>query len=320
MNLFRSLRDYLKSLAAGDAEPESEKRPPGVRPVVKPAQRTSQGDGFDAGAGGARVDLRGGLKVPVLEAEEPRADGPFIQPTDFNASLDDLALVDDPLGDQPEFIPEGGMSTESLMREFDTLEPEAVATSAEPALRAADFRDEASSLAPVETAALVIAPSMLELATPEPMASQAPSSSSPAPEGPALLPASVDLAEFATPDSTFAFAASSLSESSFESAPSAPESAQVQPVFEQSSFEESSFEESSFEESPLTPASLKKPERLAPAWLIAPTTAAVKPVASPTGTEFSASPDDLGLLVDEPAPEPEAPESKPTPPRGEGDS
>lgn len=307
MNLFRSLRDYLKSLAAGDAEPEPEKRPPGVRPVVKPAQRTSQGDGFDAGARGSRVDLRGGLKVPVLEAEEPRADGPLIQPTDFNASFDDLALVDEPLSDQPEFIPEGGMSTESLMREFDTLDPGVVAAST-----AADASDDSPAPAP-ETP--VLAPSTLDPRTPEPVTSQAAPPSSPAPEGPALLPASADLAEFATPDSTFAFAAASLSESSFESAPSAPESAQVEPVFEQSSFEESSFEES-----PLTPASAKKPERLAPAWLIEPTTAAVKPVASPTGTEFSASPDDLGLLADEPAPEPEAPESEPTPPRGEGDS
>lgn len=43
---------------------------------------------------------------------------------DFMASFDDLKdLVDEPQEPQPEFIPEGGMSTESLMREFELLAP-----------------------------------------------------------------------------------------------------------------------------------------------------------------------------------------------------
>ena len=134
MNPFRPLRKLLDFVLGNDLhERAPEKKRPDVRP---PAPRTAapQGDGFDSGSRGARVDLRGGVKVPVVMPDEPAAPPAAIPPSDFSASLDDLAhLTDDPMEPRPEFIPEGGMSTESLMREFESLDAETQAAGMEAA-------------------------------------------------------------------------------------------------------------------------------------------------------------------------------------------
>lgn len=134
MNPFRPLRKLLDFVLGNDLhERAPEKKRPAVRP---PAQRPAapQGDGFDSGSRGPRVDLRGGVKVPVVMPDEPAGPPAAIAPSDFSASLDDLALVaDDPMEPRPEFIPEGGMSTESLMREFESLDAETQAAAVEAA-------------------------------------------------------------------------------------------------------------------------------------------------------------------------------------------
>ena len=134
MNPFRPLRKLLDFVLGNDLhERAPEKKRPEVRP---PAPRTAapQGDGFDPGLRGPRVDLRGGVKVPVVMPDEPAGPPAAIPPSDFSASLDDLALLtDDPMEPRPEFIPEGGMSTESLMREFESLDAETQAAGVEAA-------------------------------------------------------------------------------------------------------------------------------------------------------------------------------------------
>jgi len=174
VSVFSTLRDYLRSLVRGDEAEAREPEKKAAPPVAKPVQRTSQGDGFDAGPRGRRVDLSGGLNAPLLELEEPPVDDSFIPPSSFNASLDDLpALVDEPLGEQPEFIPEGGMSTQSLMREFDVLDPSIVVA---PPVEPVSTFFEAASL---EESSFEPAPVPLEA----PISSAAPpQSASPAPE------------------------------------------------------------------------------------------------------------------------------------------
>jgi len=134
VNPFRPLRKLLDFVLGEDLQERApEKKRPAVRP---PAQRTaaSQGDGFDSGSRGPRVDLRGGVKVPVAGPDEPAGPPPAIPPSDFSASLDDLPHVaDDPMEPHPEFIPEGGMSTESLMREFGALDADTHAAAVEAA-------------------------------------------------------------------------------------------------------------------------------------------------------------------------------------------
>ncbi|MDP1916821.1 MAG: hypothetical protein Q8L14_11265 [Myxococcales bacterium] len=134
MNPFRPLLKLLDFVLGNDLhERAPEKKRPDVRP---PAQRTAgpQVDGFDSGSRGSRVDLRGGVKVPVVMPDEPAGPPTAIPPSDFSASLDDLALLtDDPMEPRPEFIPEGGMSTESLMREFESLDAETQAAGVEAA-------------------------------------------------------------------------------------------------------------------------------------------------------------------------------------------
>ncbi|MDP3236859.1 MAG: hypothetical protein Q8N26_28955 [Myxococcales bacterium] len=134
MNPFRPLRKLLDFVLGEDLPKRApEKKRPDVRP---PAPRTAapQGDGFDSGSRGPRVDLRGGVKVPVVMPDEPAGPPAAIPPSDFSASLDDLALLtDDPMEPRPEFIPKGGMSTESLMREFESLDAETQAAGVEAA-------------------------------------------------------------------------------------------------------------------------------------------------------------------------------------------
>lgn len=160
MNPFRPLRKLLDFVLGEDLH---ERAPEQKRPDVRPrAQRTAapQGDGFDSGSRGPRVDLRGGVKVPVVGPDEPAAPPAPIPPSDFSASLDDLALLADaPMEPRPEFIPEGGMSTESLMREFESLDAErqaaAMGAAAANELAAnADAFEPASELppAPIESA------------------------------------------------------------------------------------------------------------------------------------------------------------------------
>lgn len=175
MNLFRPLRKLLDFVLGEDLrERAPEKKRPDVRP---PAPRTSapQGDGFDSGSRGTRVDLRGGVKVPVVKPDEPAAPPAAIPPSDFSASLDDLAhLVDDPVEPRPEFIPEGGMSTESLMREFESLDAHAQASAVEAAsawepaeeadAAAVDSFEPASDLPPAPDSAHVV----VEQLEPEP--------------------------------------------------------------------------------------------------------------------------------------------------------
>jgi len=85
-------------------------------------QRRSDGDGFDVVARAPRVTLSPSAE-PLELVDEPQESAPASM--DFVASLDDLKdLNDAPLEPQPEFIPEGGMSTQSLMREFEMLDAE----------------------------------------------------------------------------------------------------------------------------------------------------------------------------------------------------
>jgi uncharacterized protein (DUF433 family) len=104
-------------LGADLSEPkQAEKQPVVKQPTRKPPAR---GDGFDVKASSAPVAL-GNVDVPVAPAT-PVAP----TPGDFTASFDDLKdLVDEPMEPRAEFVPEGGMSTESLMREFESLDAE----------------------------------------------------------------------------------------------------------------------------------------------------------------------------------------------------
>lgn len=160
MNPFRPLKKLLDFVLGEDLhERAPEKKRPETRP---PAQRTAapQGDGFDPGSRGPRVDLRGGVKVPVVTLDEPAGPPAAIPPSDFSASLDDLAhLTDDPMEPRPEFIPEGGMSTESLMREFESLDAETQAA----AMEAAATRELATDVDAFEPAS-ELPPSPIESA------------------------------------------------------------------------------------------------------------------------------------------------------------
>ena len=123
MNPFRPLIKLLDFVLGNDLHERAvEKKAPEVRPPPRrdPAPR---GDGFDSGSRGPRVDLRGGVKAAPRLPDEPAGPPAVIEPSTFNASLEDLShLVDEPMAPRPEFIPEGGMSTESLMGEFAALD------------------------------------------------------------------------------------------------------------------------------------------------------------------------------------------------------
>ena len=134
VNPFRPLLKLLDFVLGEDLH---ERAPERKRPDVRaPAQRTaaSQVDGFDSGSRGPRVDLRGGVKVLVARPDVPSGPPAAISPSDFSASLDDLPHVaDDPMEPRPHVIPEAGMSTASLMREFGALDADTQAAAVEAA-------------------------------------------------------------------------------------------------------------------------------------------------------------------------------------------
>lgn len=128
MNPFRKLGQLVNWVLGADlSEPAPPApRPPAARPPAPRTPAPSGPDGFDPPK---RVPLTWRTPFePRAEpsAEEPLPEPPPVPPTAFMASLDDIDLVDEPLEPSPEFIPKGGMSTESLMREFDSLDPELV--------------------------------------------------------------------------------------------------------------------------------------------------------------------------------------------------
>jgi hypothetical protein len=121
MNPFRKLGQLVNWVLGADL---SEPAPPAPRPPPPRRTDTSGPDGFDPPK---RAPLT--WRTPFEPRAEPSPEEPLPEPTPvtpsaFMASLDDIDLVDDPLEPRPEFIPRGGMSTESLMREFDSLDPE----------------------------------------------------------------------------------------------------------------------------------------------------------------------------------------------------
>jgi hypothetical protein len=121
VNVLGSLRRLVNWVLGADL---SERPQPTREPdTQQQAHRAStlSGDGFDAAPRTPRVVLDGSVEAPARVPDEPQPDG-AVTSRDFMASFDDLKdLVDEPLEPQPEFIPEGGMSTESLMREFEAL-------------------------------------------------------------------------------------------------------------------------------------------------------------------------------------------------------
>lgn len=121
MNPFRKLGQLVNWVLGADL---SEPAPPAPRPPPPRRTDTSGPDGFDPPK---RAPLT--WRTPFEPRAEPSPEEPLPEPTPvppsaFMASLDDIDLVDEPLEPRPEFIPKGGMSTESLMREFDELDPE----------------------------------------------------------------------------------------------------------------------------------------------------------------------------------------------------
>lgn len=363
MSVFSTLRDYLRNLVRTDEaearEPEKKAAPP--VPVAKPVLR-NQGDAFDAGPRGRRVDLSGGLDVPLLEVEEPPAEASFIPPSGFNASFDDLpALVDEPLGEQPEFIPEGGMSTQSLMREFDVLDPAIIPAPAEPvstffeaaALEESSFEAAPAAVQPQHLAAESSAPEQHQLSLgPEASAQSQQLAYQPVPSAQAQHLAAESAApaqpEQLTPDSVVPALSQQLTPE-MTAAPAQPQQlttdsaapAQTQQLtpdsaapaqHQQFTTDSAAPAQPAFIE--LNPATAAAPQpqvapmpparpaleqedersaaRLAPAWLLKPTTAAPKPAMPSTGSEFNASLDDLGLLPEEAAPTTESPLTAPS--------
>jgi hypothetical protein len=154
MNPFRKLGQLVNWVLGADL---SEPAPPAPRPPPPRRTDTSGPDGFDPPK---RAPLT--WRTPFEPRAEPSPEEPLpeptpVPPTAFMASLDDIDLVDDPLEPRPEFIPKGGMSTESLMREFDSLDPE-LRGAASVEAPAVEPRDTSTEALMAELAGLTPAP------------------------------------------------------------------------------------------------------------------------------------------------------------------
>lgn len=232
-----------EDLSARDAQPRQEARAP-APPKVQ--QRRSEGDGFD--------DTR---PAPARSASAPRVEVSSLAgessaellaaATDFVASLDDLQdLAGQAAEPEPEFVPEGGMSTQSLMREFEQLAPELQAAAAElAAAEAAATHGSTEALISEVDALLVPAPpgpslEAARVASPEevsvapPALLEAARVASPGSEVSAAAPAPSPLEAAATHSSTEALISevdallvSAASAPSLESAPPASPEGEV---------------------------------------------------------------------------------------------
>lgn len=122
MGFLRKLREAVGWVLGDDLSEPAATSPQQPAPKKVVEQRRSDGDGFDVVARAPRVTLSPSAE-PLELVDEPQESAPASM--DFVASLDDLKdLNDAPLEPQPEFVPEGGMSTQSLMREFEMLDAE----------------------------------------------------------------------------------------------------------------------------------------------------------------------------------------------------
>ncbi|MBL8916841.1 MAG: hypothetical protein JNM17_39425 [Archangium sp.] len=125
MNPFHKLRDLVLWVLGDDLSSPKPKKSDDEPRVTKPPQRKppARGDGFEAPPR---------ARVPLDPPPAPEKREQVITTTNFDASLDDLKhVVDEPMEPQPEFIPEGGMSTQSLMQEFESLDAETQAKAVE---------------------------------------------------------------------------------------------------------------------------------------------------------------------------------------------
>ncbi|MFT3712391.1 MAG: hypothetical protein QM817_32490 [Archangium sp.] len=126
---------------------EAEKKKEAAKPFERPTHRRNEGDGFDAQPRAQKEALGSTVDVPVqgVVADQPE---PGAAASGFTASFDDLKdLVDEPIEPRGEFIPEGGMSTESLMREFDSLDADLQVAAVEAAARAAEEESRVAAAA-----------------------------------------------------------------------------------------------------------------------------------------------------------------------------
>lgn len=210
VGFLRKLRDAVGWVLGADlSEPAAAPpREPAPKKVVA-EQRRSDGDGFDVVARAPRVTLSPSAE-PLELVDEPQESAAASM--DFVASLDDLKdLNDAPLEPQPEFIPEGGMSTQSLMREFEMLdaelqteaikiaaappavpEPESVPVAAMPTEALISEVDALSAPIPPEVSEVpaaveVVAPVAVEVVAPAPVEAEAPASQPAERETPAWL-------------------------------------------------------------------------------------------------------------------------------------
>jgi hypothetical protein len=122
VGFLRKLREAVDWVLGDDLSEPAATSPQQPAPKKVVEQRRSDGDGFDVVARAPRVTLSPSAE-PLELVDELQESAPASM--DFVASLDDLKdLNDAPLEPQPEFVPEGGMSTQSLMREFEMLDAE----------------------------------------------------------------------------------------------------------------------------------------------------------------------------------------------------
>jgi hypothetical protein len=165
VNVFRSLArsfwnavDFRKKPAEGQdhspgAAPKKERATSRLRDGFEHAYRSAfrsadRGDGFDAGARGAPVDLTGGVKLKYAAIEDPRPAPEPVQ-SDFVASLDDLGLLMESLaGNQPAPASPADQPADGLLS-LDAFEPvvdafEDAAPIARPAAVVARHSDAAS--------------------------------------------------------------------------------------------------------------------------------------------------------------------------------
>jgi hypothetical protein len=152
MNPFRKLGELVEWVLGADLSdpPASQAPAPRPRPPAEPGV-----DGFDRPAR-APISLGNTFtpRVERLEVEPRPPPGQVMSDSAFVASLDDLHLVDEAMEPNPEFIPEGGMSTESLMREFDSLDPELQAQAISGVAPALNAEPQGSMEAPPQIDAL----------------------------------------------------------------------------------------------------------------------------------------------------------------------